>query len=274
MSAKHPFRLAIETGAKPDAFKALFAPNAVIYAPMLSYPIEGRDNVFHIISTAAKVAGPLRYTRELNDGRQTFLFWSGTIEGFELQAVTVLIDNDRGEISEIRVLMRTWPIVTLFQKAMKESLGDSVPAKYWELAPRNAPKGADRKFTPISLTKIELAPDIELHSPMLARSLKGMELVRPALKLAHSVQSASSYTSIFAKPDFLVELFDCDASGYPMEGIWVSKIDPNGQINDLTVYLRPYPAVSVLRNEAKAIAESDPDLAFLGRDYWELIPKA
>jgi hypothetical protein len=50
-------------------------------------------------------------------------------------------------------------------------------------------------------------------------------------------------------------LFDCDADGYPMEGIWLQKLNDLGEINDLTVYLRPYPAVTVLRNRTKELGE-------------------
>jgi hypothetical protein len=272
--AKHPFRIALETHVGTDGLRELFAENVILHAPMLSKPVQGREQVLTVILTAAATAGPLRYTRELNDGAQTFLFWSGTISGFELQALTILVDDDQGRIREVRVLMRTWPIVTLFRDAMRKALGAAIPADDWELGPRNAPTGKARKFTPISLNKIELAPGIELHSPMLARSVKGMDRVRPSLDLAHSVQTASSYTSIIAKPDLLVELFECDADGYPMEGMWVSRINGNGQIDDLTVYLRPYPAVTVLRNKAKAIAEADPKLAFLNDGYWDLPGKS
>ena len=70
------------------------------------------------------------------------------------------------------------------------------------------------------------------------------------------------------KEDLLVELFDCDADGNQMEGLWVQKLDEQGQINDLTVYLRPYPAVTVLRNMTKDLAKKQGVL--VSEDYWEL----
>ena len=53
-----------------------------------------------------------------------------------------------------------------------------------------------------------------------------------------------------------------------MEGLWVQRLNKRGQINDLTVYLRPYPAVTVLRNRTKELGEKTGVL--VGRDYWEL----
>jgi hypothetical protein len=106
-----------------------------------------------------------------------------------------------------------------------------------------------------------------LHSPMLAKSVSGKQEVAEAVNLAHQVQSASSYTSIIATPDLIIELFDCDADGYPMEGMWIQKPNDHGEVNDLTVMLRPLPAVTVLRNHTKELAERK---GALGSEYWEL----
>ena len=58
----------------------------------------------------------------------------------------------------------------------------------------------------------------------------------------------------------VIELFDCDAAGNPMEGLWVSKLNDKGQVYDLTVYLRPYPSVEVLRSNAKSWQIRYPNL--------------
>ena len=39
----------------------------------------------------------------------------------------------RGLIREVRVLMRPWPVVTIFRDAMYKALSGSVPADFWEL---------------------------------------------------------------------------------------------------------------------------------------------
>jgi len=62
-------------------------------------------------------------------------------------------------------------------------------------------------------------------------------------------------------------IFDCDADGYPMEGLWIQKLSSQGQIYDLTIMLRPFPAGTVLRNQAKELAEKR---GLLGDEYWNL----
>lgn len=268
--SKHPFRVAIETNASEETFRKLFAPDVVIQAPMLTKPVEGVRDVMHIVSHAAKLASPIRYTLEVRDAKQTILFWSGNAGGHTLEAATILVDGDDGLIHEVRVLMRPWPVVTFFRDAMYKALSTTVPQDCWELQPKPADSGEPRKFTPIALKPIELASDMVLHSPMLAKSVHGKAEVEAAVGLAHEIQSASSYTSIIATPDLLVELFDCDADGYPMEGLWVQKLNEQGQIYDLTVYLRPYPAVTVLRNMTKDLGEKRGVL--IDQDYWQLQP--
>jgi hypothetical protein len=265
--SKHPFRLAIESGASTGDLRKLFAADAVIYAPMLTKPVKGAREVQNIFGHAARLAGPITYTLEVRDSKQTFLFWKGQAGGFTLEAVTILVEGEDGLIHEVRVLMRPWPIVTTFRDAMYEALSASVPSDYWELQPKPVNDGTPRKFTPIALKPIALAPDMVLHSPMLAKSVSGKAAVEAAVDLAHEIQSAS-YTSIIATPDLLIELFDCDADGYPMEGIWLQKLNEHGQIHDLTVFLRPYPAVTVLKNRTSELGAQRGVL--LDRDYWEL----
>ena len=263
---KHPFRIAIESQVGKEAFAKLFSPDVVLKAPMLTTPVVGVTKVLEVISHAAKVAGPIRYTVEVSDTKQTVLLWNGKVEGHTLEAATILVDGEDGLIREVRVLTRPWPITKLFRDQMYKELSGKIPQDYWELEPKPNP-AKPRVFTSIALKPIEMAPDMALHSPILAKSVSGKALVDDSLKLAHEVQSPSSYTSIIATPDLLIELFDCDADGYPMEGLWVQKLNSQGQIYDLTVMLRPFPAVTVLRNKAKDLAEKR---GFLGDEYWNL----
>src|SRR5262249_61227053 len=117
-------------------------------------------------------ARSIPHTLEVRDPRQTLLFWTGNAGGHTLEAVTILVDNDDGLIGELRVLMRPWPIVTIFRNAMYKELSSSIPQDYWELQPKPEDTGGPRNFTPIGVKPIELAPDLVLHSPMLATSLR------------------------------------------------------------------------------------------------------
>jgi hypothetical protein len=265
--SKHPFRRAIESHADTEELTQLLAPGVVLFAPMLTKPIVGAPEAVKVLGLAAQLAGPIEYTLEVNDGHQTILVWRGTTGGFRLEAATILIDNPDGLIREIRVVMRPWPVVTLFRNAMHDRLADSIPPDFWELQPKPATTHEPRRFTAIGLRDLESAPGIVLHSPMLAKPVTGKAEVEESVRIAHQVQSASSYTTIIATPKLVCELFDCDADGYPMEGLWLRRLDEQGRVTELTVMLRPYPAVTVLRNQARELAKAS---VLSDRTYWEL----
>jgi len=265
--SKHPFRQVIENHGGRDGLLKLLAPDVVLFAPMLTKPVVGAEAAVEVLALAAQVANPIEYTLEVSDGEQTILIWQGKANGFRLEAATILIDRPDGLIREIRVLMRPWPVVTLFRNAMHDRLAASIPADFWELQPKPASTNEPRQFTTIGLRDLESAPDVVLHSPMLAKSVTGKAEVEESVRIAHQVQSPSSYTTIIATTKFVFELFDCDADGYPMEGIWLRKLDEQGRVKDLTVMLRPYPAVTVLRNHAKELAK---DSVLSDSTYWEL----
>lgn len=265
--SKHPFRLAIEGGNPAEDLARLIAPDAVIYPPMLTKPVRGAENVVRILAAAAKHAAPIEYEYELSDGTQTFLIWKGKAGGFKLEATTIITENELGLITELRVVMRPWPVVTLFRDAMYEELSGVIPQDHWALLPKPAGTGEPRQFTAIALKDLTYSSDVVLHSPMLARSVSGHDEVKEAVRLAHQVQSPSSYTTIIATTELVFELFDCDADGHPMEGVWLRKLNAAGEVTDLTVMLRPYPATTVLRNQTRELAQRS---ALSSDDYWEL----
>ncbi len=146
------------------------------------------------------------------------------LDGHNLQACTILVDGDDGLVGQIRVLMRPWRSRSYFvMRCLRYSVPEFQrnPGSWVPSQSRRGP----RQFTPIAFKQIDLAPDIVLHSPMLAKSVSGKQQVASAVGLAHQIQSASSYTSIIATPNLIIELFDCDADGYPMEGMWIQKIN-------------------------------------------------
>jgi hypothetical protein len=263
---KHPFRIAVEGGASREDLLRLLSTTVEIWPPMLTRPVSGAANVLDIISAAVRIAGPVEYLYEVADTRQTFLVWQGQVDGHILQACTILVDGDDGLVRQVRVLMRPWPVSKLFRDAMYEIFGSSIPRESWELDPKPVAPSS-RHFTKIALQHVELSPDIVLHSPMLAKSVSGKQQVERAVGLAHQIQSASSYTSIIATPDLIIELFDCDADGHPMEGMWIQKINSEGQVSDLSVFMRPWPAVTVLHDRTKAL---DEKLGGIGPEYWIL----
>ena len=58
-----------------------------------------------------------------------------------LEATTILVEGDDALTREIRVLMRPWPVVTIFRNAMYQALSWTIPKDYWELQPKPVGSG-------------------------------------------------------------------------------------------------------------------------------------
>ena len=75
----HPFRAAIENGASPEEFAALFASDVTFHTPILEKTVKGRDMVLRMVLTAAKVVDTIHYTQEMSDAHCTILLVPDTI---------------------------------------------------------------------------------------------------------------------------------------------------------------------------------------------------
>ena len=56
---------AIENGASPEQFAALFTPDVDFHTPILAKTVRGRDVVMRMLATAGKVVDTLHFTQEM-----------------------------------------------------------------------------------------------------------------------------------------------------------------------------------------------------------------
>ena len=262
----HPFRAASESGASPEQFGALFAPDVTFHTPILTKPVSGKAVMLPVIPYAATLTGKPRYTLEVRADMQTVLLWNGTVEGYALQAATVLTDDSAGQIRDITILMRPYPVVTLFQHSMYQRFASSIPADYWVLAAEPA-NGAQNKPTSATLPPpaLSLAPDVTLHSPVLTKEVRGKDQVAAVQKAVSTVYGTRLYQATFSTPTQRIALWEAPINGYTAQGLRIDTVDAEERIIDTTELMRPWPVVALLREAL--LAQS---LAFLTPDYWML----
>jgi hypothetical protein len=100
---------------------------------------------------------------------------------------------------------------------------------------------------------------------MLTKTLHGQENVAAYHELLDGIQGPREYLARFTPAGRLVEYWSCVIDGHLLQGIDVFKLDGHGRVTDQTVWLRPWPVVTLLRD--RAIAASLP---LLPADYWRL----
>jgi hypothetical protein len=262
----HPFRAANVSGASPAQFAALFAPDVTFHTPILTKPVIGKDLVLPVLAYAAALTGQPRYTLEISADTQTVLLWNGMVEGYALQAATVLADDPVGQIRDITILMRPYPLVTRFQQAMYQRFASSIPPDHWVLAPEPASR-RQNEATSATLppAALDLAPDVTLQSPVLTKAVRGKEQIGAILQALSAIYGARSYRSTFSTPTQRIALWEGLINGYTVQGLRIDTVDAEERIIEMIELMRPWPAVALLREALLARS-----LGFLTPDYWTL----
>jgi len=262
----HPFSAANVSAASPEQFAALFAPDVTFHTPILTKPVSGKDQVLPVLAFAATLTGKPRYTLEVRADMQTVLLWNGTVEGYALQAATVLTDDPAGQIRDITILMRPYPLVTRFQHSMYQRFASSIPPDHWVLAaePTNRPHNQTTSAT-LPTAALPLAPDVTLQSPVLTKEVRGKEPVAAVQKAVSTVYGTRLYQATFSTPTQRIALWEAPINGYTAQGLRIDTVDAEERIIDMTELMRPWPVVALLREALLA-----QPLAFLTPDYWTL----
>lgn len=119
--------------------------------------------------------------------------------------------------------------------------------------------------------KALFAPDAELHSPFLVKSVEGKELTMQFLTEAFSNVGYPKYTHQFTDGQSITVLLwnsQGRVHGYDVQGTMVLTFNEDGLIRHAKSYLRPLQVVAFLREFLFASAG-----AKLSGDYWKASPQ-
>jgi hypothetical protein len=265
--ATHLFAAAAESG-DPAAIAALVAEDVTFHTPFLTEDLHGKKLTLKFLAEATRIIGNLAYADEVGDDERTILFWSGVLDQREISGATVLIEDASGLITDITVLLRSWGVVANFRDTMLRALAGIVPLSAWQLDKGNAPApDPDAGVGQRPGGPLPMVPGVAFHSPMLTKTSYGQENVEAIHKLIGGIQGVRTYLARLTSQDKIVEYWNCVIEGHLQQGIDVFELDTEGRVTNQTVWLRPWPVVTVLRDRSIA-----GQLPFLPADYWLLAP--
>ncbi len=266
--ATHRFARAAESG-DPAQIAALLAPDVTFHTPVLTQDLHGKNLTLRFLGEATRIIANLTYTDEATDGERTFLFWKGTVGDREISGVTVVADEAGGLIGDLTVLLRSWGVVASFRDTMLRALADAVPLAAWQLDDgKTPPADPDAGVGQRPGGPLQLAPDVAFHSPMLTKTARGEQNVEDIHKLIAGIQGPRTYLARITTDQTVTEYWNCVIHGHAQQGIDVFELDAEGRVVNQTVWLRPWPVTTILRDAAIA-----GQLPSLPADYW-LLPAA
>jgi hypothetical protein len=213
---------------------------------MLSSPVVGKTFVAELIQFGTSLIQQRSYIRELKSGKTTILLWNGKISGEKMQGATILVDDEDGKVIEVSLLMRPWAAAERFRKRMEERFGQVIGKEKWGLETKSSTRELREQFLP--RLELPMADDVVFYSPILDQNVDGITSVSNALSVIFEVQSMRKTELIFASSAEMVELFSTTVGGYKVEGLRVDTIGVEGKVSEILVLLRPWPAVTLLRD--------------------------
>lgn len=133
----------------PDALDHVLAADVVLHSPVLFRPIQGRETVKMYLTGAAMtfVAGPgegghrapassgaerdwdgsFRYVRVVTGGRDAVLEFETTMDGRYVNGVDMITCDDRGLITDFKVMVRPRQAVEAVREMMAAALETLAP---------------------------------------------------------------------------------------------------------------------------------------------------
>jgi len=104
----------------------------------------------------------------------------------------------------------------------------------------------------LELLSETLREDVVLHSPVLFRGFEGREMVSRVLTFVEATLEGFHYTDDLSEGDTLVLRFKARVSDRELEGIDFIKLDEDGKVADLTVFMRPLSALTAFNEQMAA----------------------
>lgn len=97
-----------------------------------------------------------------------------------------------------------------------------------------------------------LREDVVLHSPILFRGFEGREVVTVVLTHVAATLEDFRYTDELADESTVVLRFKARVGDRELEGIDFLELDEQGQVKELTVFMRPMSALTAFNEQMAA----------------------
>jgi SnoaL-like domain len=108
----------------------------------------------------------------------------------------------------------------------------------------------------IDLLAETLREDVVLHSPVLFRGFEGRDTVVAVLTQVAATLENFSYTDELAEGATVALRFKATVGDRELEGIDFLELDDEGRVSELTVFMRPFSALTAFNEQMKARLEA------------------
>jgi hypothetical protein len=117
------------------------AEDVAFYSPLLTEVARGKHVNERILQAASEIYGEqhFRAILQVTGKNAVAAVFDGVVEGNALQLVAIFGLNGQGEVDEIRIFSRPWPVTAYFRAAMYKLLNDILGPEFWQGPSPTAP---------------------------------------------------------------------------------------------------------------------------------------
>jgi hypothetical protein len=118
------------------------ALDVAFHSPVLTATAAGRDLVAVILKAVEEAYGSPRYHWAFPAGDNRLIaLYDGSVHGHVLQIAAVLTLNQAGQIADMRIYSRPWPVTALFRGEVYKLLRGTLGGEFWQGQPPLAALG-------------------------------------------------------------------------------------------------------------------------------------
>jgi hypothetical protein len=117
------------------------AADVKFHSPVLTKTAVGRDLVTQVLQAVQAVSGQPKYRFATLAGSDLVVAYDASVHGHTWQLAAIFGLNDGGELSDLRIYSRPWPVTALFRGEVYKLLRDVLGATFWQGQPPLAALG-------------------------------------------------------------------------------------------------------------------------------------
>jgi hypothetical protein len=106
-----------------EQFSRAFASDVVLEASVVSRPIVGTAGLWAFFQATRSMYERIAFTDEISTKERMCLEWEGVFAGKPVAGVTIILRDDGGAITSVRLYHRPFDQVVAFAEALSQHLG-------------------------------------------------------------------------------------------------------------------------------------------------------
>jgi hypothetical protein len=119
----------------PARFAQLLSENVVLHSPLLVRGVEGRYKASRVLAMKLFTRSGHYVREDRLDGHTSFNYWSGSAGGHAIEAMELVVDDDRGLVAEHTMTLRPWPALMSLRREGYQALKNLLGPEYWSYTP-------------------------------------------------------------------------------------------------------------------------------------------